>query len=184
MRKTITDEEFWRQLATFERSAWRFEQQPSYAIGYEQKIIDDFLAGHPSPPDTVLEEWMTQVAEQTAAGKTVGRVRIIDEPMTDYQRWLKWLDAWNLKSGETIDYLTRRYAREVGLLPAVGASDWWLFDDERLMLMIFDEAGRRVRVELLTDEPEVAKARRYRDLAIRAAREENRATEPGGNRSR
>lgn len=177
MRKTITDEEFWRQLAGYERSAWRFEQQPMYHVGYERRQFDDFLAGHPEPPtkNRELGAWMAQVARQTSEGKTVGRVRVVDDPITDYQRWLRWVDRWNREAGETIDYLSRRHAREVGLIPAVGDQDWWLFDDRRLMLMHFDDIGRSVRVELLEDEPEIVKAREFRDLAIRAAREESHA---------
>lgn len=173
MRKAITDEEFWRQLAEFKRSAWRFEQQQSYNVDYEDRQFAHFLAGHPLPPteNKELGEWMVQVKRQTAEGKTVGRVRIVDEPLTDYQRWMQWMDHWNREAGETIDYLSRSRAHEVGLLPAAGEQDWWLFDDERLMLMFFDPAGVRIRVELVEDELEVVGARSIRDAAIRAARE-------------
>lgn len=172
MRKVIDDAEFWRQLAGFKQSAWRFEQQPSYDIGYEQQQVDAFLAGKPVPPteNPELGAWMEQIAKQTAEGKTVGRVRIVDSPLTDYQRWLQWLDRWNLEAGETIDYLPRGRAIKAGLLPAAGKADWWFFDDERLMLMHFDEAGVRTNVELLEGEPEVANAMKWRALAIRAAR--------------
>lgn len=175
MRKVITDEEFWRRLATFEHSAWRFEQQPSYAVGYERQIIDDFLAGRPSPPDTDLKQWFMQVKQQTAEGKTIGRVRVVDDPPTDYQRWLRWLDAWNIEAGETIDYLSRSQAFKVKLIPDVGPADWWLFDDQLLMLMHFNSKGVRTSVELVDDEPELRRARRFRDLAIRAAHEESAA---------
>jgi hypothetical protein len=182
MRRTLTDgppgTEFWLELANFKRSAWRFEQQPAYFIGYEHQQFDDFLAGHPEPPtaNPDLRDWMDQVARQVSEGKTIGRVRIVDEPITDYQRWMRWMDRWNREAGETIDYLTRDRACQVKLLPAAGKQDWWLFDDERLMVMYFDEKWFRSKVELVVDEPEVAKAREFRDLAIRAAREESRAT--------
>jgi hypothetical protein len=177
MRRVITDAEFWREFITYERSAWRFEQQPSYSVGYEREQFDDFLAGRPKPPtdNPELGEWMAQIARQTAEGKAVGRVRIVDDPLTDYQRWLQWMDRWNREAGETIDYLSRRHAQEVGLIPQVGPEDWWFFDDSRLMLMHFNEDGVRVKVELLVDEPEVAQASRWQHLAIRAAREESYA---------
>lgn len=177
MRVTITDEQFWQQLSGFERSAWRFEQQPKYHVGYERKQFDDFLAGHPEAPteNPELGAWMAQVARQTTEGKTVGRVRIVDDPITDYQRWMRWMDHWNREAGETIDYLSRRHACEVGLIPAVGEEDWWFFDNCRLMVMHYDDIGRTVRVELLDEEPEIVLARRWRDLAVRAAREENHA---------
>lgn len=185
MRQTITDEQFWQNLAGFKRSAWRFEQQPAYDVGYEHEQFDDFLAGQPKPPaeNPELGAWMTQVAKQTSEGRTVGRVRITDDPLTDYQRWMQWLDRYNREAGETIDYLSRERAVEAGILPAAGKADWWLFDDARLMLMHFNEQGKRVKVELLVDEPEVAAARKTRELAIRAARESTRprTTETAAN---
>lgn len=178
MRRALTDggpgTDFWQAFLEFKRSAWRFEQQPAYFIGYEHKQFDDFLAGHPKPPteNPDLGDWMKQVARQAAEGKTVGRVRILDEPPTDYQRWMLWMDRWNREAGETIQYLSRSGARRSGLLPAASGPDWWLFDDERLVLMHFDVEYRRIKVELLVDEPEVVQARRWRELAITAAREE------------
>ena len=180
MRRQLTDgapgTEFWEVLETFKHSAWRFEQQPAYFIGYEHEQFDAFLAGNPQPPteNKDLGDWMTQVKRQTSEGKSIGRVRIVDEPITDYQRWMRWMDRWNREAGEVIDYLSRRRAREVGLIPAAGAEDWWLLDDTKLVLMFFDEKFFRSRVELLVDEPEVVRARKFRDLAIRAAREEMR----------
>lgn len=172
MRKTIPDEEFWRQLASFKHSAWRFEQQRAYDVGYEQEQFDLFLAGRPEPPteNPELGAWMTQVAEQTRSGKRVGRVRIVDDPITDYQRWMQWMDRWNREAGEDILYLPRNAADAVGLWPTATGADWWFFDDRALMLMHFDLRGVRTSVELLKDEPEVDDARLIRALAIRAAR--------------
>lgn len=175
MRKVIEDAEFWRELANFKQSAWRFEQQPAYAVGYERGQFDAFLAGRPQPPtdNPELRDWMESMARHTREGRTIGRVRIVDEPMTDYQRWLRWVDRWNLEAGETIDYLSRRRALEVGLLPHVGPEDWWFLDDTRLMLMHFNAEGAREKVELIVGEPQVARALEWREFAIRAAREES-----------
>lgn len=177
MRKVPTDEEFWQHLASFKQSAFRFEQQPAYDVGVERDMFDEFLAGHPKPPteNPDLWAWMTQVAQLTAEGKTMSRVRIADEPPTDYQRWSRYMDRWNREAGETIDYLSRRHAHEVGLLQSAGSADWWLFDDQTLMLMFFDEQGVRQRLEMSTDEVDLEQAQRWRDLAIRAAREEHEA---------
>lgn len=178
MRRTLTDgspgTEYWDELASFRSSAWRFEQQPAYYVGYEREQFDKFLAGHPDPPDENddLRDWFNQTRQHVGAGRTVGRVRIVDEPITDYQRWMHWMDRWNREAGETIQYLSRRAATEAGILPAAGNTDWWLLDDHRLVLMHFDDEYRRIKAELLVDEPEVVQARRWRELAIAAAREE------------
>lgn len=178
MRRVLTDgspgTEYWEELTAFRRSAWRFEQQPAYYVGYEREQFDKFLAGRPDPADENddLRDWFAQVRRQTTEGKTVGRVRIIDEPPTDYQRWMLWMDRWNREAGETIQYLSRAAARREGILPAAGDTDWWLFDDSRLVLMHFDDEYRRVKAELLVDEPEVQQALLWRALAIAAANRE------------
>lgn len=153
MRRALTDgdfsTEFWQQLAGYQRSAWRWENQPVYAITDERASFEAFLAGHPADPmeDPYLSPWMHQVAEQTQSGRRIGRARVVEEPPTDYQRWELWLDRWNTGAGEEIDYLTRSQAEALGT-PPFGDCDWWLFDDARVMIMHFDEVGRRCRVEL------------------------------------
>jgi hypothetical protein len=103
---------------------------------------------------------------------TYGRVRIVDTPPTDYQRWMQWMDRWNGEAGEEILYLTRQGAREAGIIPQIGPDDWWLFDDERLVVMRHDGDGRRIQAELFMNEPEVEQALQWRERTIRAAREE------------
>lgn len=170
MRRVLTDgdfgTEFWQQLAGYRRYAWRWENQPVYAITDERASVEAFLAGHPADPmeDPYLSPWMHQVAEQTVTGRRIGRVRVMEEPPTDYQRWELWLDRWNRGAGEQIEYLTRSQAAALGTSP-FGDCDWWLFDDERVMLMFFDATGYRCRVELTEDPADVLAARLWRTRA-------------------
>lgn len=176
MRRVLTDggpgTEFWQEFERFEFSAWRWEQQPAYFIGYEHEQFDAFLEGHPEPPteNKDLGEWMQQVRQQTLDGKAYGRVRITEAPPTDYQRWMQWMDRWNREAGEEILYLPRPVATEAGLIPQIGPDDWWLFDDRRLVVMRHDELGRRVEVEAFEGEPEVEQALCWRRIALKAAR--------------
>ncbi len=183
MRTVLTDggpgTEFWREFESFQQSAWRWEQQPQYHLGYERLQFDLFLAGTPESPldNDELGAWMRQVAGHVAAGRTVGRVRVVESPPTDYQRWMQWMDRWNREAGEDIRYLTRQAARAASIIPAIGDTDWWLFDDRRLVLMHHDSEGRRVKAEALEDEPEVEQAIRWRALAVAAANREAAAVE-------
>ena len=115
---------------------------------------------------------MRQVATHVAEGKTYGRVRVVETPPTDYQRWMQWMDRWNRAAGEDIRYLSRNYARRSGIIPAIGSDDWWLFDNKRLVVMRHDASGRRIGVEAFEGEPEVAQARKWRRRAIAAAMSE------------
>ena len=92
-------------------------------------------------------------ARLTAEGKRVARVRILEEPPTDYQRWLLWASPWHAAAGEDIRYLPRSQAERISL-PLV--NDWWLLDDERVILMVFTEAGEISGKRLLTDSVAVA----------------------------
>lgn len=170
MGTPLTDTQFAEQLATYARTAFRLEQQPAYNEPSEHGMVQRYVAGEPVDPAAEspgLAAWFTQVAEQTAAGKTMRRVRVHDDPPTDYQRFVRWLDRWNTQAGERIDYLTRAQATEIGLFPDVGADDWWLLDDNRLIVMRFDDQHRRILNLLETNPKIVAQARAWRDLAVR-----------------
>lgn len=169
MRSNIDDVEYWRQLANYKRTALRFEQQPVYYVGYEREQLERFLKGEPEPPtkNADLNDWYELVRSHVSAGQALRRVRIFEEPPTDYQRWILWLDKWNKQAGESIDYLPRPAALEGGVLPDAGAEDWWLFDDERLIVMGYDSEGRRNRLEMLVDEPDVEHARQLWAKSIR-----------------
>jgi hypothetical protein len=94
------------------------------------------------------------------------RVRVHDDPPTPYQQWERWVGSWNIRAGETLRYMTRARAHEVGLLPAAGDVDWWLLDSNRLIAMRFDTQGRRVATELVRDPATVVQACAWRDLAV------------------
>jgi hypothetical protein len=164
----ITEAEFDRLLATPARSAFRLETQPVYALGYERKDFDLFLAGTPRSPGEIdwWQPWLEQVTRLTSRGVTFSRVRILDEPPSDYQRWEMWGDPWHDAIGERIDYMLRSTAIPIGL-PL--DHDWWLLDDERLIDMRFDAEGEITGKTLSSDPDAIAQHREWRDLAIRHA---------------
>jgi hypothetical protein len=162
--------DFFDLLHSFEREAFRLELQDSYAVPEEDELYPAFLRGErPQPTDLSPElgEWFQRVSEHTQQGKRIERVRVQQDPPTDYQRFERWLDRWNLKAGEVMRYLTQRQAHEIGLLPEVGSVDWWLLDNERMILIHFDGQGHPIRYELTTDSATVELARSWRDLAVR-----------------
>jgi len=164
----LSDREFGDALATYERTAFRLELQPEYREVSERHTVRQFLAGQPEPPPTVpgLAAWYDQVAAQTAAGRRMERVRVHEDPPTDYQRWERWAGRWNVAAGERIRYMTRTRAHMVGLLPAAGAEDWWLLDGSRLIVMRFDADGQRIANELVTAPEAITQACEWWDLAV------------------
>lgn len=169
MASDISPAEFAAQLRSFRRTAFRLELQPSYAQPYEAASIAAFDAAQPQDPLQVREfaAWFEQVRALTREGRRMARVRVHEDPPTAYQRWERWLDSQlNTPAGEDIRYLTRPRAHEIGLLPAAGDVDWWLLDDERLITMTYD-GDRRCSYALELDPEYLARARVWRDLAVR-----------------
>jgi hypothetical protein len=169
MRGTpVSEAEFGRLLQSFGQSAFRLETYDRYALDYEEADLDQFLAGSPDAPTDIgwWAPWLDWIAEMTAQGKQIGRVRICSEPPSDYQRWELWAAPWHARAGERIGYLPRSHAARIGL-PA--SPDWWLLDDERLILMWFTEDGEIDRKLLVTDPEVVAQHREWRDLAVQHA---------------
>ncbi len=165
----LLDDDGWaEQFVGFEHTAFRFEQQPAYNVTYEADQLARFLAGDPQPPTEVpsFVAWHDQIARQVAEGKRIERVRVHDDPPTPYQRWVRWVGLWNIEAGEVMRYLTRSQAHEVGLLPAAGDEDWWLFDSSRLVVMRFDDEHRLVERELVTDPERLVQAGAWRDLGV------------------
>lgn len=168
MALALTDEGFAAQLRDFAHTAFRLELRQAYREPSEADTLARFLAGEPQPPTEVpgLAAWFDQIRRQTGEGKRIERVRVHDDPPTDYQRWERWIGQWNSQAGEHLRYLTRRRAHEIGLLPDAGSIDWWLLDSRRLIMMRFDDQGHRIGNELVTDAETVVRACAWRDLAV------------------
>lgn len=164
----INEAEFDNLLRLFKRSAFRMETRSSYALGYERKDFERFLIGLPTPPPDLdwWRPWLEQIARLTREGKSIRRVRLLDSPASDYQRWEAWGGRWNMAAGERISYLPREWA---GRLKLPQDHDWWLLDDERVIRIWFTGEGEIDR-KILTDDPgTVARYLKWRDLAVRNA---------------
>ena len=168
MDHRITEDQFDELLATYERSAFRLETRSTYALGYEAADFARFLAGSPVPPPDLdwWRPWLERIKRFTAEGRIMSRVRVIDEPPSDYQRWERWAAPWHSQAGERISYIPRSRARAIQLPMHY---DWWLLDDERLIIMAFTEDGQIDSKTLSTDPGSVARHRVWRDLAVRNA---------------
>ena len=180
MRRTLTLDEFSELLAGYKQSAFRLEQQRQYLISYEQESLAQFLAGTPQAPEEMpgFTEWTEQIKRQTAAGKQMMRVRIQEEPPTDYQRWENWIATWNMAAGELMRRMSRQRAHEVGLLPAAGKDDFWLLDEQSLIVMSFDRDGTPGTYELVDDPEAIKQACWWRNLAVLHSKPDNPGVPP------
>jgi hypothetical protein len=164
--RPLTSEEFGEEIHRFERDAFRLELQDQYLEDEETNLFAAWRRGDPLPPTGIYQAWYDRIADHVQAGRRVERVRVQQEPPTPYQQFERWLDHWNTQAGETMRYLTRQQAHDIGLLPSAGNTDWWLLDSSKLIVMHFDEQGHRIHNELVTDPQVVTQACTWRDLAV------------------
>jgi Family of unknown function (DUF6879) len=165
-----SDTEFSLLFGKFQERAWMFETGEHYAWAYEVDELARFQDGSPTPPPQVSwwRPWLDQIRELTNQGRQIGRVRVVAEPLTVYQRWERWALPWQTEAGETIAYLPRSHAGKIGL----PAYDFWLFDNDKLVLMAYDADGVQSGKILLSHEDApalVAQHCAWRDLAVRHA---------------
>jgi hypothetical protein len=100
-----------------------------------------------------------------AAGRTLRRLRIVSEPVTDYIRF-EWRDADELvKVGEDVRWLPRQRASSL-LLPG---NDLWSFDGETVVFTHLSGDGAIQGYELTRDPALVAQTLGVFEAAWRAA---------------
>ncbi|TDT95328.1 hypothetical protein EDD99_7153 [Streptomyces sp. 846.5] len=142
----------------FQHTAWRLESRRGYASDLTGERLARFLAtgGVPADPS---HPWQVNIRAQLSQGKTFGRVRVVDDPLTDNQRFLL---ATALDSPEDIRMLPRTRADQLHL----PREDFWLFDSATLVRLVFDEdTDRTLGVVLIEDASEVLRACQVRDAA-------------------
>jgi hypothetical protein len=148
--------------------AFRIEGERSYLTSpAEAEALAGFVAGNPQPPSAfpVWQSWLEQVRAWIRQGKTIARVRIIDDPPTDYQRWSLWCARWHREAGEDIRYLSRQHAETLGIT----RGDWQLFDHHRLVLMAFTPSGEVADKTLVTNPAVIRRYQTWRALAVEHA---------------
>ncbi|MFI1188806.1 DUF6879 family protein [Streptomyces californicus] len=143
----------------FEHTAWRLETRRDYAADQRTVEYRQFLQGV-TPRNDEDSPWYANVRLQTEQGKRIERVRLVDDPATENQRYLLATTPGNLNAGEDIRYLDRSAADALGL---AGDGDFWLFDSRILARFDWDNAARRM--ELTTDPEHVLRACQVRDAA-------------------
>src|SRR5690554_5071782 len=94
----------------------------------------------------------------TGRGVRVERVRVVDEPPSDYLRFEIAMTPANLAAGEDIRYITRMEAKALSL----PATDYWLIDSSRLYLLHFAADDQFLGLEEITDQNLIAEYDRHR----------------------
>ncbi|MER7927047.1 DUF6879 family protein [Streptomyces sp. NPDC096057] len=162
--RTIDLDEFGKLFRTFEHTAWRLETRRGYASDREDETYSEFVETGRITLD-YDDDWSRNIRRQVLAGKTIGRVRIVDEPPTEGQLFLLADSPRNTAAGEDIRCLPRSEA-DARLLPA---EDFWIFDSRMVARLNFDDQDVFHDVEITTEPAEVLRYCQLRDVATHDA---------------
>lgn len=148
---TLTAAEFDALFDAFARTVVRLEALPSYAVGgAEQARIDAYQRGLPRPERSVrTDPWLARIAVSTvSAGKRWSRIRVVDDPLTRYQRYQMESYREAQACGDQISVVRRSEVGEVG-------EDVWLFDagstQAHAVWMRYRDDGSVASRDLVTD---------------------------------
>jgi hypothetical protein len=145
-----------------ERSWFRLETFQHYAS--EEDLVRKVAAGEPLPRED--GPWYEMLRAHTAAGRALRRVHIIEEPHSPYIAFelLGYRDT--TAAGEDV----RIVPTPAGVWPpGLPRHDFWIFDEDQLWVMYYDDSGALEAVERVTDPSEVAQHQRWAEAAWQAA---------------
>jgi hypothetical protein len=150
------------QWHAFQRSAFRLETLPEYRVAREEGELEIYLAGKPMPAGS-NDDWHRRFRDYFTSGRYVRRVRVLAPPLSDYIRMqFDWGYVDNVTiRGEGIRILDLSRTPEVELPDC----DFWLFNDEIVLKLIYAEDGTQMGSEVLTDADPVEFCR-YREVAL------------------
>lgn len=132
------------------RETLKLEQRDFYAVDAEDLAL--FLAGDLDAVAASYQVWADSVAEMEQAGEHLRRVRVISEPLSDYQRMAVQFSGPAVDAGEDLRWLPRRLT---STLPLPG-NDFFVLDSHTALFNVMDGDGHRSEIQLYT-EPEVVK---------------------------
>ncbi|TWJ30910.1 hypothetical protein JD81_04459 [Micromonospora sagamiensis] len=151
----------------FRYTAYRLETLQRYDVSYEQDEFARFLAGQSRGEFPGIADWCDTVRAAVVAGKRMHRVHVVVEPLSDYVRFeCGWAYEHTVAAGEDVRLVTVSGDDWPTGLPH---HDYWLFDSSRLVAMYYDEAGRFVSGELISEPEKVVQANLWRDAAVAAS---------------
>lgn len=135
---------------TFERDAFHLELRDNYHVDSEDESYLRWKRGEPPDPGEFQRPWLQRVRQVAMSGKTVRRVRVITEPISEYIRFEYDGTPQNISAGEDIRWLPRNHVPKDIVFPLEGL-DWWLFDGYLVAAGHFDDHGRPIGSEISTE---------------------------------
>ena len=129
------------------KSFEHLETRDSYGTEVELPHMAAWRRGEPAD-FAWLGWWPDMLRGHRAAGRTCRRVRVVSEPLTDYQRWTLSHVGLFVDAGEDIRYVRRP---RLATLALPGSGDFYVFDDELVMFLHYAGTGTNTAFDTTTD---------------------------------
>ncbi len=162
----MSGETFDNLFESFRRTVFRLEALPAYDVGgADAERFHAFQEGRPLSVRSVrTSPWLARIAVSTVtAGKAWSRVRVVDSPLSPYQRYSLGAYRESQAAGEEIFIALRSAVRDWG-------PDFWLFDGgasaARAALMQYSPDGQFQGFEVVEDPEVVARMEQTRLNAV------------------
>ncbi|WP_028937479.1 DUF6879 family protein [Pseudonocardia spinosispora] len=123
----------------FTATAYRWERLPIYEVDSDGSDYGRYLAGEAEPTVARKQPWLDRLASERARGLYRHRVRLLHEPIHDYERYeCEWAYVLNGRAGEDVRILRQGEHQ----LPSILVDhDYWLIDDTHPVRMHYAETG-------------------------------------------
>lgn len=112
------------------------------------------------PDNSFMDAWLDIIRRMRDEDRTFERVRMVTDPQTEYLRWMLSFTHLNVEAGEDIRWISEGDAKMLG----APTHDFYLLDDERVVVMRFDDNGV-AGAEVTDDRKAVEEAQRWRTIA-------------------
>lgn len=156
-------DDFDRLFHTFKHSAFRLEQVQQYLVPEDDAAFTAWRERRSLPEFTVdTSPWLRLIADTTAAGRRWTRVHIVEQPLSEYNRFRLATDSALTSAGEHTCVVDRARHAELDAL----RDDFWIFDDQLVVTIQFDREGHFDGLTRIPDED----VDRYRAQRNRASR--------------
>jgi hypothetical protein len=148
-------------------SACRLETLQHYDVPGDEERQRTFHAGEPLPPPRQgkLDD-LKLIADLRKAGRQVGRVHVVGQPLSPYVRYELAVYAENVSAGEDVRIADRSLHPELEAL----AQDFAIFDAETrhaaVVLFDYDAGGLILGYRVADDRETVDRCREQYDLAL------------------
>ncbi|GAA2623386.1 hypothetical protein SMC26_37920 [Actinomadura fulvescens] len=133
------------ELLSSARDVVKLELRDHYAMDAE--TLEAYRCGDHDVVKAAYAETAEEIADMLASGRSWRRVRVVSEPLSEYQRMAVEFSGVAVDAGEELRWLPRRLVSAV----ALPGNDCFVLDGLAAMFNILDGTGDRADIQYSAD---------------------------------